>query len=391
MLGTTLDVKSNDASSTSSASDRSVDQKTETLGSGPSQSPSSGKSETPESLEDFLAKKFETESDHAESEDEEDKDSPELGEEALDSTVESNEEDKEKKESKEDEEPSKDKKEDEEDKPETKIEDLPIGKAVPYDRFKEVLTERNETKGKLSEYEQDVKVYRGVVQFCNENGITDQQYTAAMEIQAAINRGDVKTALAKLQPVVDSLKLATGDKLPEDIQKWVDDGGDLVVAKKWAADRGSKTISENLQRENSRRQNQSQADRMKTECSSASEQWLKDRVKTDPDFKPKSKATDPDGKFELVNMAFVAKISERDASGKYVNPIQGATSMISLLEQSYKSIDGIFKSTRRPATSKRLPTSGSSKSSTRMPLEQAIASSKSLEDAVGIMMESRGG
>lgn len=383
MLGDDLDVKPKEASSPSSESKVSVLSKT---GIEDDSKTAEQEVEKPgETLDEFLDKTLD-------SKPTEDDDSEAEAEKPLDSKSESDE--GKKKETEEEKDPSEVKDEEKEkSEVEAKVEDLPEGKPVPYERFKEVLTERNQTKQQYAEVEQEVKTYRGVVKFCNENNITDQQYTTAMEIQAAINKGDVKTALAKLSPIVESLKLATGDKLPEDIQKWVDDGGDLDMAKKWAADRGGRQINENMHKVNAERQQKAESAKFTDECVKASDTWLIDRVKTDPDFKPKAKESDVNGKFELVNMAYIGMLNERLPNGKFKYPVSKPADMAALLDKAYASVDGVFKTTfarTRTPTSKRLPTAGSTKSAKSQSLESALAGATSMEEAVGLMLDNRG-
>lgn len=383
MLGDDLDVKPKEAPSPSSESKVSVPSKT---GIEDDSKTAEQEVEKPgESLESFLETNLEskpTKDDDLEAE----------AEKPLDSKSESDEQKK--KETEEEKDPSEVKDEEKEkSEVEAKVEDLPEGKPVPYERFKEVLTERNQTKQQYAEVEQEVKTYRGVVQFCNENNITDQQYTTAMEIQAAINKGDVKTALAKLSPIVDSLRLATGDKLPEDLQKRVDDGLDLEVAREIASLRGGKQINENLQKASAERQQKVQEQKFLDECVSTSENWLRDRVKTDPDFKPKGKESEVNGKFEFVQQAYIALANERLPNGRFKNPVNKPGDVLDILNKAYASVDSAFKTTfarTRTPTSKRLPTAGSTKSAKSQSLESALAGASSMEEAVGLMMDNRG-
>jgi len=99
----------------------------------------------------------------------------------------------------------------------------PEGKDVPYDRFKEVVTERNDYKTK---YEADAPMAdtaKALTNFCQSNRITQQDLQGALEL-LALSKTDVKAFRAKMDEMLTGMDIAMGSKLPADLQKDVDDG-----------------------------------------------------------------------------------------------------------------------------------------------------------------------
>src|SRR5690349_17709597 len=91
-----------------------------------------------------------------------------------------------------------------------KVED---GKPVPYDRFQEVIKERNEIREKFEQSTPKIQNYDRITQYCQANNILPDQFEKALLIQGLISRGDGEGALKELLPLVESLQGYVGNKL----------------------------------------------------------------------------------------------------------------------------------------------------------------------------------
>lgn len=237
--------------------------------------------------------------------------------------------------------------------------------AVPYERFHEVVEQRTKAEEMVKEYEPMVKNYRNITSFCEQSNITAEQFEKALRVQALLNT-DPDQALKELEPIVNSLKGYVGDKLPEDLQKKVDEGKMEVddareLARLRAKEKFSATRAEHTQKANAIRQREYVEQQMATE----SEKWESAKRASDPDYRPKKDESAPDGKWELVRDKYLAAINMKTVKNGevvYVNPVSTPQQMLALLESVYKQVDGTFQNLRgrKPATRKALSSNGSS-------------------------------
>lgn len=103
-----------------------------------------------------------------------------------------------------------------EDEGDSKPEDdskLPFHK---HPRWKEVLRERDQYRAGHEQFEQ-------IQTFMQVNGLSAEEVAEGFEVMAMMRR-DPEKALEKITAYAESLELATGRKLPDDLAKRVDDG-----------------------------------------------------------------------------------------------------------------------------------------------------------------------
>lgn len=183
-----------------------------------------------------------------------------------------------------------------------------VGKAVPYERFKQINDERKA-------YEPYAKQAIGLQKYMEQNNISHEEVNSLFEI-AALLKSDPTAAKAKLQPIVDSLNGFVGEKLPTDLQKRVDDGViDVDSAKEIASLRNQKNFENN-------RNQQSAAQQHQNAVLNAVTQWETQKRIDDPDFEKKEK---------LVSAAWLQKLST----------VQNVTPQISvrLAEEAWKEVN----------------------------------------------------
>jgi len=255
----------------------------------PGSSPEGEAAETEESLTDVIegALKGDDESDgESESEDGE--------------SESSEDEDKsESEEGKDESEKSKRQETDEESDEEDDGSDLEEGQRVPYDRFKKVIDQRNETREKVETLESEVEQYRygheqfnAVQGFMQQNDLRQEDVVEALQIAAAFNR-DPAQAMEMLKPKVDMLQRYTGEVLPDDLRERVEmgelgerDARELVRARNEAARTRQQTERERTQRDVQEREQQSQ--RVRNAMATAADETQREIAASDPEYDQKA-------------------------------------------------------------------------------------------------------
>lgn len=214
------------------------------------------------------------------------------------------------------------------------------GQPVPYDRFKEVNGKYQELVAESELVKPLLEAQKGLIEFCQNNQITSDEYRFWMNV-AAMAKNDPAKALEALKPQMEQLQGFTGDKLPEDLQKLVDNGElPLAVAKRLTAAEnklqfGQKQVQKSQEQLFAEKQQQET-----TRMTGVFNSWAKTQSSTDPDFQPKKDASSPDGKFEMFLYKFKADADEALKSGKLKNE----TDMIKVAEGALKAVNGTVQS-----------------------------------------------
>lgn len=251
---------------------------------------------------------------------------------------------------------------------------------VPYQRFQEVNEKYKKLEQEHGQAKPTIEAHNAIVTYCNQNNITQEQFSKALEVQALLN-SNPEEALKRLLPIVEAIQGYTGERLPKDLQEKVDTGKmELDDARKWARDRAQisfgKTSAEHLQR--ARQQEQQQT--LQRSLLTAVDTWAKQRMGADPDFKPKANDNLPDGKFELVYAKFNSLLHATDAQGKLLNSASSPQEMTSLLQRAYDDVQkALAPLVRKPATRKTLSHNGSSRTATSKSFEQAGSMSEAVK------------
>lgn len=256
------------------------------------------------------------------------------------------------------------------------------GKPVPYERFTEVNTQLKSTRQELELARPAVENYRQIDTFCRANNITPEQFQKVLQVQALLNTNP-EAALKELQPIVDSLKGFTGDVLPSELQAAVDSGDiTLKYAKEVAASRAQMQFGQKkFQHDQQSLQRQQQA-LVQQQLSDAVTSWETNMRATDPDYKPKTKATEPDGKWEKVKREFLGMLHETDANGQFVRPVKSPQEFTSLLQEAYASVDSYTKRISAPRTIKKPLRSSSSSTNGHDLRTKSIEDAPTLQEAV---------
>ena len=262
---------------------------------------------------------------------------------------------------------------------------------IPVDRFKQVVEQRNTVREQLKSVEPIINDWKALDSTCRQAGISPQQFQEMLQTQVLLNTDPVK-ALPKLKAIVSELEGFTGDKLPDDLQKAVDEGElSLKYAKEVAQVRAaSKFGTKKLEHDRQALERQEQA-RVQQELNVAASSWESAKRSADPDYKPKAKPEDPDGKWEFVKAQFISMLNDVDSQGKYVNQVKSPAEMTALMDKAYIAVDASFKRlTRRPATRKPLSSDGSSNGDSGNTNGKSIEDQPDLASAVKVGLRQMG-
>jgi hypothetical protein len=209
---------------------------------------------------------------------------------------------------------------------------------IPYERFQEVVQERNEIKKTIEQLEPMAESHKKVLEFCQNNDISNDDFVQAMEFTALMKR-DPQAFWEKFKPVVEGLGVLSGDKLPEDLAKDVEDGVmPMERAKELAQLRAQRLhqgkVSELTQKQAVERQQQAFIQSVHQAWS----EWDASKRKTTPDFKPGG-----NGLWELVNDRMTALATATGPNGQPVRPIRSPADAVKLAEEAYSFVMGTAK------------------------------------------------
>jgi len=211
-------------------------------------------------------------------------------------------------------------------------------KAIPYQRFKEV-------NDKVVALEPLAKAQQNVVEYCQKNQISPEQFQDALATLATLNTNP-KEGLAKLKALVSQFEVGLGESLPKDLQdelteaKAEVEAGTLSQARYDVMEKRAKELAKvriQGQQLTSRQQQAAQehAQQQQNELLSALNSWSAQKQKSTPGFKAKSKESDPDGMFE----DFLAK----NAFYWQQNPPQSVAQAIAIADKAFEYTMGLAK------------------------------------------------
>lgn len=221
-----------------------------------------------------------------------------------------------------------------------------------HPRFQKLLGENKELKPLADSA-------RAVNGYCEQHGITTQQFNAALEMAAFMNVDPMKAREA-MRPYWESLQAYAGETLPKDLQEKVDAGKiEVSDAKEIAKLRQQSTMGERK----TQAQTQAQGQAANTQ---ALHSWETTTRAKNPDY---------DKVFPLVKDAYIARMAN------VTNPNPQAC-----VKAAQEALDSVMKSlapytvAKAPASQKRLQVNGSGKKheevtlpGTDKPMERMLA------------------
>lgn len=353
-----IDAKTDTASS--AESDADVKQDSQTSGETNETQTQSGDDKAPETLEEAISEVLDKSTSDKTAKEE----TSESGVQDLNKTK---EEEKEKSE-KETEADLDKKTETDEEKKEAEKQEADQKGPVPYERFQEVIHQKNDFEAKTKEMEPIVKAHRSVVEYLDRFGVTPEQYQEGVKILGLIN-SDPEEALKMLNPLVDRLKGISGDAVAQDLQNEVDEGLiTLERAKELTKLRNRGSFDKERTERERRQQAALQEQTFRSSVSTEIQRWQETKMAQDPDLVPKASADAPDGKYEVLV----------DRATRYMQQTQfrSAKDAIDVLEKAYAEVNKLFSrfTPTKTSTRKTMSSSKSSTSASREPetLAEAI-------------------
>lgn len=151
---------------------------------------------------------------------------------------------------------------------------------VPYDRFQEVVAQKNNFKEKAERWDQ-------VEQFMSTNQLSAEEVAQGFEVMSLL-KNDPAKAHATLKGIMESLADQVGESMPADLARQVDDGTmDEAAARELAKARaGERLAREQLERVQRQQAMQTEQARQ-IQMVQAVNDWESALSKSDPDFSEK--------------------------------------------------------------------------------------------------------
>jgi len=221
---------------------------------------------------------------------------------------------------------------------------------IPYERFEEVNTKLKTTEAEMERIKPIAEHHEKIVEYCDKYNITPDQFSKVLEIQALLNTNP-EEALKRILPIVEQVQGFTGDKLPQDIQKEVDEGTlTLNRARELASLRAKQQFGTNRFDQYQRKQQSEQQANLQQGMTAAMQSWTSAKQGSNPDFKPKVNDADPDGVYEFVTDRFVSLMNKRDKNQNFENLVRTPQELTALLEKAYGQVVRSLAPLKKPAT-----------------------------------------
>ena len=229
--------------------------------------------------------------------------------------------------------------------------------AVPFHnhpRWKEVQTELTSLRPLKEEVEKlkpQAQQAEQLQQFRNTNQIDDQTFADALELAALFKKNPVQ-ARERLQAVIQNIDLVSGAILPQDLQAQVDSG---AMPKQYADELARSRMQLQFAQQSSQQHQAQSAQSYEQQINGTFAMWDNAKRGTDPDFKPKVDASQPDGKWEMVNMRLMFM--------KQQAPPRNQQEAVALVEKAYAETNAaLARFIPKPAPRKNLSSQNSSSS-----------------------------
>jgi hypothetical protein len=205
-------------------------------------------------------------------------------------------------------------------------------------RFKQLLAERYELRQKLTTYEPDAQQYRDIQTFMEGAGLTAEEVAEGLSLMAQMKSGDPAKAYEALTKKVESLALAAGKQLPQDLEERVEQGfvdretAQQLYQKQVQAERQA-ALAQNQLQQRTHQEAQTQV----VSIANAVQAWEQSTKVTDPDFEIK---------VDLVKDRVRAHVA---ANGMPKTPDEA----VKLTKEAYESVTQVLRRAQGPKQSMR--------------------------------------
>lgn len=207
-----------------------------------------------------------------------------------------------------------------------------------HERFQELIREKNEYKTQAEANKPLAERARMLDQYCQQNGISEQQIARALEYYRLLNNEPMK-AYEMLRQDYQRLAMYAGDVLPDDLQA-------EVAAGTLSSERAKELAQARAQQQHQGWQSQSQEVSRQQQLIQAVDAtiniWADAKMKQDPDLKPGSNLW--------------KYLDSRIKNERVVAPGMSPQQANEMVDKLYKEAKEVFKPSARPPV-KRTPKS----------------------------------
>lgn len=159
---------------------------------------------------------------------------------------------------------------------------LPFNK---HPRFRELVKEKNTYKAQMAEYESDAKQYRDIQSFMDSKNLTAEEVVEGFTLMAQMKSGDPTKAREALLQKIEMLEMASGHKLPGDLEEKVDQGYiDRETAQELNRQRAEAERKAQLAQSQLDRRSQDDQRTQVADMANAVAAWEQATKSSDPDF-----------------------------------------------------------------------------------------------------------
>lgn len=154
--------------------------------------------------------------------------------------------------------------------------------------FRGLVGERNHFKKMARENEGDAKQYRDIQAFMDANGLTADEVAKSLDMAARVKRGDPTEAYELMKARTEELALATGKKLPTDLEDRIEQGYiDRETAQELHQHRVKAERQAQIATSQLERRSQQDAQQQTVAMAQAVQTWEQSTKAADPDFELK--------------------------------------------------------------------------------------------------------
>lgn len=162
---------------------------------------------------------------------------------------------------------------------------LPFGE---HPRFKKLVAQKHEFRKMAQSNEADAKQYREIQTFMNVNDLSPEEVAKALDVLAKAKKGDPAEAYKLMQARMDELALASGQKLPTDLEDRIEQGYiDRETAQELHQHRVKAERQAQIATSQLERRSQQDAQQQTVAMAQAVQTWEQSTKAADPDFELK--------------------------------------------------------------------------------------------------------
>lgn len=242
-----------------------------------------------------------------------------------------------------------------------------------HPRFQELVKERNTYKEQLDKQANLVAAHQSVIDYCQQNDVSPSEFEQFVRL-AALVKTDPAQARKELEPIWSELGGVVGEGgLPEDLQAEVDaDELSLERAKEIAALRAQNKLKESQKARTAEQMRAQQQRAFIAAIQNGVAAWETAKAESDPGFRPKTKESDKDGKYEWFMDKLAAMIQR--------TPPKTVNEAVQIAESAYQAVNGSIERFVPKQPTKKVLTSTNSSTHKKGPpvtaLDAALAAAR---------------